>query len=78
MAHLGGMGRFNGPFLERPEALALLIGLMMPAEDLCQWNALFRVPANSTGRCKGPKARPHAELHTFTPRQSSSNVRHLR
>ena len=78
MAYFGEMGRFNGPFLARPEALALLIGLMMPAEDLCHWNALFRAPANSTGRCKGPKERPHAELHTFKPRQSCSNVRRLR
>ena len=78
MAYFGEMGRFNGPFLERPEALGLMIGLMMQAEEQGESNGLFRAPANSTSQPMRPKERPHAALHTFTPQQSSSNMRHLR
>ena len=33
MGHLGEMGHFNGPFIARPEGLALLIGLMRRLEE---------------------------------------------
>ena len=41
-------------------------------------NGLFRAPANLMGQRMGPKERAHGALYTFTPRQSSSNVRRLR
>ncbi len=55
MAYFGEMGRFNGPFLARTEALALLIGLMRRPESQGESNGPFRAPANSTDRCVGPK-----------------------
>ncbi len=67
MAYFGEMGRFNGPFLERPEALGLLTGLMRRLEAQGESNGPFRAPANATGQPMRPMERPHAELQTCTP-----------
>ena len=60
MAYFGEMGRFNGPFLERREALALLVGLMRRPEPQGESSGPFHAPAESTGQCVGSKERPHA------------------